>query len=225
MNEEDIRKEAEEISRELYHAKKEVKKSGPIWWILGFVLALLIITMAVPYYGVRLDPEPKNIPDFDSVVPQDIVLKENSSQEFKTLVNPLDSVIKQTANKVVTESCPSNKICYAKALYYFVRDNVQYVNDPVNSEYLEEPRELLVTKAGDCESGTILLASLIESVGIDAQIVLIPGHAFLRIKLDKARNKYKQPDGWIYLDWTCNSCEFGEVSYKNIDAFKSFIEV
>ena len=66
-------------------------------------------------------------------------------------------------------------------------------------------------KTGDCESGTILLASLLGAIGIDSEIVVIPNHALLKIKLDGASNRYKI-DNYIYLDWTCNNCKFGEVS-------------
>ena len=231
MNEEDIVKEAEEISRELEKEKQEIKKSkSVIWWILGPVLALLIITMVVPYYGVRLDPEPNNIPAIDDVLPSDISLSNESYQltsdfDYSDLVNPLDPVIKQTADKVASQSCNENKICQAKAIYYFVRDNIDYVSDPIAKEYLEEPREVLKTSASDCESGTMLLASMLESIGVNAEMVFIPGHAFLRIQLANARNKYKQPDGWIYLDWTCNNCEFGEIPYQNVDKYKSFVDV
>jgi len=225
MNEEDIRKEAEEISKELHEVKHEVRKSSPMWWILGAVLALLIITMVVPYYGVQIDPHPKNIPLIDEILPQDVSLNENNSQDYKELVDPFDSVVRQVASKVASESCNENKICQTKAVYYFVRDNIDYVSDPIAKEYLEEPREVLVTQAADCESGTMLLAAMLESIGVNAEMVFIPGHAFLRIQLANARNKYKQPDGWIYLDWTCNNCEFGDIPYQNVEKHKSFVNV
>ena len=230
MNEEEIRKEAEEIDKEIYNSKRDIKKSRVIWWILAPVLALLIILMIVPHYSVKIDPEPSNIPNVDEILSQDVSLNNqsyelNSSFDYRNLVNPLDPVIKQTADKIVGISCDGNKICHAKAIYYFVRDNIDYVSDPIASEYLEESREVLVTQAADCESGTMLLASLLESIGIDAQMVFIPRHAFLRIKISEARAKYKQPDGWIYLDWTCNNCEFGDIPYQNVDKVKSFVDV
>jgi transglutaminase-like putative cysteine protease len=225
MNEEDIRKEAEEISKELEHEKQEIKKIKPMWWILAAVLALLVIMMIVPFYGVRLDPEPKNIPSIADILPEDISLNENVSQDYQDLVNPLDPVIRQVASTIASQSCTENKICQAKAMYYFVRDNIDYVSDPIAAEYLEEPREVLKTAAADCESGTMLLASMLESIGVDAEMVFITGHAFLRIELANARNKYKQPDDWIYLDWTCNNCEFGEIPYQNVQKYKSFVDV
>ena len=40
--------------------------------------------------------------------------------------------------------------------------------------------------------------------------------------IDEAQNKYKQ-DGWIYLDWTCDECEFGEVPWSNQERY--YLEV
>ena len=226
MNEEDIKKEAVEISKEIEQEKEDVRKSKDVvWWILGPVLALLVIMMIVPFYGVRLDPEPKNIPSITDILPQDIVLNRNISQDYQELVNPFDSVIRQIASQVASQSCKENKICQSKAIYYFVRDSIDYVSDPIAKEYLEEPREVLKTQAADCESHAIALAALEESIGVDSQLVFIPGHAFVRIRLPEARNKYKQPDGWIYLDTTCNSCNFGEIPYYNVDKRKTYLEV
>lgn len=204
--------------------EKQPWRKGPLQYILAAFLVLIIIAMAVPHYAVKLDPEPKNIPSLAQVLPSKIEISKNTSQNYKELVKPEDPIIKQIADKIAAQSCKSSKICQAKAIYYFVRDNINYVSDPINKEYLEDPKEVLITGAADCESGSILLASLIEAIGIDSQLVFIPGHAFVRIHFPKARQKYKIDDH-IYLDWTCSFCEFGEIPYKNIKSQKTILEV
>jgi len=202
---------------------------GPLKWIFSLFLILLIILMIVPYYSIRLDPEPKHIPNIDEVL-FDTKLETNNSVKLADIshlgafVKPNDPVIKRAADKIVSLSCTQGKICHAKAIYYFVRNNVQYVSDPVNSEYIEDPKEVLFTGAGDCESGSILLSSLLEAIGIDTQLVLITGHAYLRIKLKDALNRYKIDD-WVYLDWTCKSCSFGEIPWKNVRKQATYLEV
>jgi transglutaminase-like putative cysteine protease len=99
-------------------------------------------------------------------------------------------------------------------MFYFVRDNIEYVNDPVKKEYIKGAKETLVSKVGDCDDHSVLLANLLQAVGIDARFVLITNHIYVQIYLEDARNKYKQEDGWINLDPTCSNCEFGEVSYS-----------
>ena len=66
-------------------------------------------------------------------------------------------------------------------------------------------------------SGTILLASLLKSVGVHTQLVLVPKHMYLRIYLDNVPRRYKQEDNYVYLDWTCSTCKFGQIpkEYEN----------
>lgn len=201
---------------------------GPIKWILAVFLALILIMMIVPWYSIKLDPEPGNIPsidEFDEMIDIETGNQTNSLIEAVDNLNPSDPVIKQIATKIASQSCEQSRICQAKALYYFVRDNIEYVGDPVKSEYIESPVEVMKSAGSDCESGTLLLAALEEAIGINAEIVLIPGHAYLRINLPDALSKYKRDGDWIYLDWTCNSCEFGEIPYKNVNKKASYLSI
>ncbi|MFH1399117.1 MAG: transglutaminase-like domain-containing protein [Candidatus Woesearchaeota archaeon] len=207
----------------------EEELPNPLWTpiriIIAVILLVLIIATVIPYYSVRLDPEPRNIPVLTALA-FNISLEGNHSQDITHIsqfVMPSDPQIKFAANKIVTLSCSPNPLCYAKALYYFVRDNIQYVADPLEQEYIEPPAEVLASGAADCESGSILLASLEEAIGIDAQLVLIQNHAYIRIKLD-APKKY-QNNNYIYLDWTCKDCAFGEIPWKSWLARATIVEV
>ncbi|MBW2982185.1 transglutaminase-like domain-containing protein [Candidatus Woesearchaeota archaeon] len=209
--------------------EQEPWHKGPVKWILAVFLALILVLMIVPWYSVKLDPNPKDIPKIYEFVG---ILREtnvgNQTSNLIEAVNNLDTsdpIIKQIATKIASQSCEQSRVCQAKALYYFVRDNVEYVSDPVAKEYIESPVEILQTRGGDCESGTLLLAALEESIGIDSEIVLIPGHAYLRIKLPDAINKYKIDGDWVYVDWTCNNCDFGEIPYQNINKKASYLEI
>jgi len=184
---------------------------------------------------MRLDPRPSKVPTRTDVLNMFHDNRENktfdkinytSREDYKNFVTPTSQVTKTIATYIVTSACNSGeKVCHAKALYEFVRDNIEYVSDPQGNEYVESNYELLFTGGGDCESGTLLLGSLLESVGVDAQMVFIPGHAFLRIKVNDAVNRYKIDGEWIYLDWTCRECEFGEIPWKNIEKEHSILEV
>jgi transglutaminase-like putative cysteine protease len=182
--------------------------------------------MAIPYWGIRLNPEPRNVPTRDQlIIPEPAIRIHNytSVSEFRALVTPTDPTIRQIAGTIAATSCERSQLCQAKALYYFVRDNFDYVSDPVRREYVEDPKEFLNVGGGDCESGTILLSSLLESIGVDTQLVFIPGHAYLRAKLDSPRT-YER-DGWVYLDWTCRNCDFGEIPVQNIGKQERYLEV
>ncbi|MBN1215510.1 MAG: transglutaminase domain-containing protein [Candidatus Lokiarchaeota archaeon] len=202
---------------------------GPIKWILAIFLIFILILMIVPRYAVKLDPEPKKIPKIDELKDFFSGIKTENrttslTEAFK-FVNPSDPVIKQTSTIIASQSCEQSRVCQAKALYYFVRDNIEYVGDPINSEYIESPIEVMQTKGADCESGSLLLASLEEAIGVDSQLVIIPGHAYLRILLPEAAKIYKIDNEWVYLDWTCKSCSFGEIPWKNIQKQATYLEV
>lgn len=229
MNEEDVLKEAMEIDIALPD-EEEKRKSKTPFIVIGVFLALIIVLYVVPYYGIQLNPEPRNIPSrADALAPgieQALEPKKDikSMEQVRELINPVDQHVKLTADKIASASCSHSDICYAKAMYYFIRDNFQYIPDPINVEYIEDPKEFFVAGGGDCESGSIALAALEESVGIDSQLVHIAGHMYVRINVPDAPRTYKN-DGWIYLDWTCKDCEFGQIPWYNWKKEASYLEV
>jgi transglutaminase-like putative cysteine protease len=213
-------KEIEEVE------EQEPWWKGPLKYILGIFLVLMLILWFIPYYAVRLDPEPKDIPKLKDIVPVgNETISGNrtyiSHNDYPNLVIP-NPFVKQVADKVVTQSCDSGRICHAKALYYFVRDNLQYVSDPLAYEYVKSASESLLSQGGDCDDASVLLANLEEAVGIKTRFVFIPRHVYIQIYLPEAR-RYADNDGWVSLDATCNYCDFGEIPYKNIDAQKTVV--
>lgn len=199
---------------------------GPIKYIIMLFLLLIVVLWIFPAYSVKLDPEPKYIPSIKEVVPETkLGNSSNTLNDLLKIIYPNDPAIKQIANKISVTSCDGNKICQAKALYYFVRDKYNYVSDPIDNEYIEDPKEFLSIGGGDCESGSIALAVLEEAIGIDAQLVLIKGHAYIRIKLPEALRRYKLDQDWVYLDWTCKTCGFGEIPFRNLKNKEVYLEI
>ncbi len=189
------------------------------WWtplriILSIALVLLIVLMTIPYYAVKLDPNPKEIPSFEEVV---LELKAENRTDIKNrndyykLVDGNDQEIKIMADKIASFGCDSNKICQAKAIYYFVRNNIVYISDP-KYEYVKGPKETLITKGGDCDDHAVLLANLMEAIGIETEFIFTSNHVYNRILLPSALESYKiKGTNWIELDATCKICDFGEV--------------
>lgn len=57
---------------------------------------------------------------------------------------------------------------------------ISYVEDPESPiDTVRFPRTTLLTRAGDCDDSTALLASLLEAAGIHTAILTTPGHVFL----------------------------------------------
>lgn len=240
MDEEELIKEAEKALEELEkketHRKHELmgegvkRKVNPFTIILVIVLLLLIIMMIVPYYGIKLDPEPKGIPDLSAVMPYRV---DGLSEEFSgmpagsradmvRLLMPEHQSIRNMAARIATSSCRESTVCYSKALFYFVRDNFYYVGDPPDN-YLESPFETMHSRGADCDGLAILLANLQMAVGIPTRFAFIPDHVYVQVRIEDAPNKYKEGDGWISLDPTCRDCVFGEVPYSTLNKRKEYL--
>src|SRR3989338_2353960 len=195
--------------------------------LLLFLLAyiLLLVVWYIAIYGAKIDPEPKRIPTIEEVVPANIIIENQSEtkDDFLAYLTPNDPVIKQTADKIAAISCDSSKICQAKAIFYFVRDNFNYVSDPFAYEYIKTAKESLVTGSGDCDDASILLANLLEAVGIRARFVFIPNHVYVQASIPEAAKRYKTEQNWINLDATCHNCKFGEIPIENEVKNKEYI--
>ena len=204
---------------------EEKSWQGPLKIIGALLLILLIIIMVVPHYGIKYNPEPKNIPTYDEIFTEMPSVKNTtehsvySKEDFQKFMKPNNPYIKTSADKISTQSCRDNRICYAKAIFYFIRDEFNYINDPRNIEYVKTAEETIISRGGDCDDLSVLLANMLESIGIETEFVFVPQHVFIKIKLNEALNKYKDDEGWIYLDPACSYCSFGEMSlssFKNI---------
>lgn len=59
------------------------------------------------------------------------------------------------------------------ALFCFCRDNIRYVSDVCETETLTAPEYTLRTRAGDCDDKVMLLAAMLESIGIATRFVVV----------------------------------------------------
>ncbi len=196
----------------------------PVKIILALFLVLLIVVMVFPEFSVKLDPEPKEIPTIEQVVSEDIEIIDDpmdplSYSDFIHMIKPNDPVVKQTADKIASISCESSKICNAKAMFYFVRDNFDYVSDPTSFEYVKSARESLVVGVGDCDDASVLLANLLQAIGVETRLVFIPKHVFIQLRIEN----YKQ-GRWLSLDPTCKQCRFGELPYQDTKEILGIIQ-
>ncbi len=80
-------------------------------------------------------------------------------------------------------------IAPAVALYLaMAASGLRYVKDPAAPfgaealDYVQYPRQTLARKAGDCDDLAVLYASLAESVGTEAMLVITPDHAFVAVE-------------------------------------------
>lgn len=101
---------------------------------------------------------------------------------------------------------PKDYRAEAETLFLFVRDQVRYVRDVSSVETLHDPALILRTMAGDCDDKSMLLASLLESIGARTAFVACgPGplrmvHVYVRVlvrgKWIGADATEPRPFGW-----------------------------
>jgi hypothetical protein len=214
--------------------EEEPRKRSFLYTILSIAFVLLLILSIVPIYSIKFDPMPKNIPTLDEVVTEfkeiNNTIKVKTQKDFYQLLEANNPFIKQVAVKVATEGCSDGmggdraKLCQAKAIYYFVRNNIKYVSDPSfpKDDYIEMASEVLYTGGSDCDGMAVLLASMESAIGLPTRFAFVPGHVYIWVYLEDAPKKYyvDKADnyGWIRLDATCKSCEFGVIMDEYKDA-------
>ncbi len=92
---------------------------------------------------------------------------------------------------------------------------MNYVIDPQSSfieaskdelflDYLQFPSQSLIYRAGDCDDLSILMAALLESVGIETAFITVPGHIFMGFSLgltpNEAVKEFTNTDDFIFIE-------------------------
>ena len=74
----------------------------------------------------------------------------------------------------LTKSCEQKDYaCEVKKLHAFVRDSIRYLGDINGVETIQTPDKTLEFGYGDCDDKSVLLASLLESIGHPTRFVAI----------------------------------------------------
>jgi tetratricopeptide (TPR) repeat protein len=110
-----------------------------------------------------------------------------------------------------------------KALFNFVADDIRYVNYVSGEWWLpNRPQQLLARREGDCDDKAILLITLLKSIGVEAQEVMVQTRETGQPALLRAKNAavpmfdhgiafLPGPGGGTYLDATSPQSRMGPV--------------
>lgn len=118
-----------------------------------------------------------------------------------------DPLMRDTAISLVAGLRPRDWSGEARAIYEYVRDRIRYTRDVSGVETLQTPPVTMELEAGDCDDKSVLLATLLESVGHPTRFVATGyrdpqsfSHVYVEtllgtkwIPLDATTN---QPFGW-----------------------------
>ncbi|MEM0926548.1 MAG: transglutaminase domain-containing protein [Planctomycetota bacterium] len=90
----------------------------------------------------------------------------------------------RAAAKAVDSQSFSNEWERVRAIYDYVRDNVQYVEGD-----LKNASQALIDGTGDCEEMTSLFVAICRNLGIPARVVWIPDHCYPEFYLEDANGE------------------------------------
>lgn len=109
-------------------------------------------------------------------------------QDYRT-----DPVIRRAAVDAIFNAPEKGELAEARAVFALVRDSIRYVRDVHEVETLQSPVVTLLSRIGDCDDQSTLLAALLESVGYPTRFVVagysVPGeleHVYLQALIDGA---------------------------------------
>ncbi len=127
--------------------------------------------------------EPDRLSSF--ITPRDLPIVDFSKAAYKTFLSSLKTaaigkplakvaLLYESVNALGMSYVPDSKTPYAEV-----------AGKPDVLDYVAFPRETLSRKLGDCDDTTALMASLLESIGVETAIVDTPSHVFLMANLEE----------------------------------------
>ncbi len=162
-------------------------------------------------------------------------LEEYFKQQY--LVHIDEPAVRELATTIATNANSSSIERQAEELFYYVRDSINYKRDRFapGQDFPESPIQTLETRLGDCEDMSILLISMLRTIGLDARLVLMDldrsGSDFTIRELIEGNSLTFNhvavmasfgPDGRFdrasakIMDATCKECLFGEASVEGV---------
>jgi transglutaminase-like putative cysteine protease len=108
------------------------------------------------------------------------------------VVQDVVGLIGKATGGAATSLSDQDALKFMGTLYNLFRQNIAYETTPggyqdgLLHQHLKYGRDVLRTRSGTCVNLSILYASVCEAAGLNAYIVLGPGHAFAAAKLPKS---------------------------------------
>jgi hypothetical protein len=100
----------------------------------------------------------------------------------------------------------------------YVKSSLTFGANPNMSERIRTPRESIQASSANCIDGSVLFASAFENLGMDTVIMLVPGHAYVGVRLAEGSDKYLYIDtavtGRVPFEAAVNIAERGLARYQ-----------
>ncbi len=100
----------------------------------------------------------------------------------------------------------------------YVKSSLTFGSNSDVSERIRTPRESIQANSANCIDGSVLFASVFENLGMDPVIMLVPGHAYVGVRVAEGSDKYLYIDsavtGRVSFDAAVNIAERGLDRYQ-----------
>lgn len=101
-------------------------------------------------------------------------------------------------------------LCYAQAIWQWVKSNIKYVFDPHDVEMVERPLVILSkTRMGDCDSTATLLAAMYENIDLPARFVTVKADKSNPDEFSHVFTEVQVKGKWYGADVTVPGKSFG----------------
>ncbi len=117
--------------------------------------------------------------------------------------------VRGVALDLVSSVSPGDDLGEIFAVWHYVRDAVRYTRDIANVDTLQSPRATLRILQGDCDDKSVLLASLLETVGFATRFAVsatVPRHSYNHVYVETFVPKLGK---WIPLESSIAGFPFG----------------
>lgn len=81
--------------------------------------------------------------------------------------------VRLTAQTLVRDCASRDAACQVRTLHAWVRDNIKYLPDVRDVETIQSADYTLSLRSGDCDDQSVLLASLLESIGRQTRFLAV----------------------------------------------------
>ncbi len=93
------------------------------------------------------------------------------------------------SRKPTAKPAPSSTLCSESGLSY-VKSSATLGDHKGVSERVRMPRVSLAQSSANCIDAAVMYASLFENLGMDASIVIVPGHAYAGVRVAEGSPKF-----------------------------------
>ena len=95
------------------------------------------------------------------------------------------------------------------------------------SQRIRTPRDSINNNSANCIDGAVMFASLFENLGMDPQIIVVPGHAYVGVRVAERSNRYLLIDtsivGRVPFDKAVATAERGITQWNDRDVTHVYV--